>query len=91
MAYVPRLIREEMAWSAREGQNPQWAEARRREAQIAKDVNLEAAAKFPVPEDVSNVTVAVEWSKSIMEYQQKRIEELRQERGVNELWQAAKR
>ena len=88
MAYVPRLIREEMAWSARERQNPQWAEARRREAQIAKDVHLEATLKFPVPEDVSNVTVAVEWSKSIMEYQKKRIEELRQERGVNELWQA---
>ncbi len=91
MAYVPRLIREEMAWSARERQNPQWAEARRREAQIAADVNLEAAAKFPVPEDVSNVTLVVEWSKSIMEYQQRRIEELRQERGVNALWRATQR
>lgn len=88
MAYVPRLLREEMAWNARERQNPQWAEARRREAQIAKDVNLEASLKFPAPEDASNVTVVVEWSKSIMEYQKKRIEELRQERGVNELWQA---
>jgi len=88
MAYVPRLLREEMAWNARERQNPQWAEARRREAQIATDVNLEASLKFPAPEDVSNVTVVVEWSKSIMEYQKKRIEELRQERGVNELWQA---
>ena len=88
MAYVPRLIRDEMAWSARERQNPQWAEARRREAQIAKNVTLEAALLFPVPEDVSNV---VEWSKSIMEYQQRRIEELRQERGVNALWRATQR